>query len=101
MENLKHIVIRNATIIDNNSPYHKKKRDILIEDGVIKKIDKKISIQSPFFETKINNLHISPGWFDLHARLGEPGYEQRETIESGLNEAAKGGFTGVLVINFW
>ncbi len=98
MENLKHIVIRNAIIIDKNSPYHKKKKDILIEDGVIKKIDTKISIQSPFFETKINNLHISPGWFDLHTRLGEPGYEQRETIESGLNEAAKGGFTGVLVM---
>ena len=98
MENLKHIVIRNATIIDKDSPYHKKKKDILIEDGCIKKIDKNISIKSPFFETKIKNLHISPGWLDLHVRLGEPGYEQRETIHSGLKEAAQGGFTGVLVM---
>ena len=98
MENLKHIVIRNATIIDKESPYHKKKKDILIEDGFIKKIDKNISIKSAFFETKIQNLHISPGWLDLHVRLGEPGYEQRETIQSGLKEAAQGGFTGVLVM---
>ena len=98
MENLKHIVIRNATIIDKESPYHKKKKDILIEDGFIKKIDTKISIKSPFFETKIKNLHISPGWLDLHVRLGEPGYEQRETIQSGLKEAAQGGFTGVLAM---
>ena len=56
MENLKHIVIRNATIIDKESPYHKKKKDILIEDGFIKKIDKNISIKSAFFETNFFNL---------------------------------------------
>ena len=43
MENLKHIVIRNATIIDKESPYHKKKKDILIEDGFIKKNNKHLS----------------------------------------------------------
>ena len=37
----------------------------------------------------MQNLHIF--WLlDLHVRLGEPGYEQRETIQSGLKEAAQG-----------
>ena len=49
-------------------------------------------------EYKAKNLHLSPGWFDLHANFGEPGYEQRETIATGSNAALKGGYTGVMVM---
>jgi len=98
MENMKHIILRNVKIIDSQSIHNNQKKDILIENGIIKKIEKNINLKSPFFEIKINNLHISPGWLDLHARFGEPGFEYRENIESGLNAAAKGGFTGVVVM---
>ena len=98
MENLKYIILRNVKIIDSQSKYHNQKKDILIENGIIKKIENNITTDSPFFETKIKNLHISPGWLDLHARLGEPGLEHREDIQSGLNSAAKGGFTAVVTM---
>ncbi|MAZ57890.1 MAG: dihydroorotase [Flavobacteriales bacterium] len=98
MENMKHIILRNVKIIDTRSIHHNQKKDILIENGIIKEIEKNINLKSPFFETKIKNLHVSPGWLDLHARFGEPGFEYRENIESGLNAAAKGGFTGVVVM---
>ena len=95
---MKHIILRNVKIIDPQSIHHNKKKDILIENGIIKKIENNINFTSPFFETKIKNLHVSPGWLDLHARFGEPGFEYRENIQSGLNAAAKGGFTGVVAM---
>ena len=96
MENIKHIVIRNVRIVDSQSRYNEQKKDILITDGFIEKIASKINMSNPFLEVKLNNLHVSPGWLDLHARLGEPGLEHRENITTGLASAAKGGFTAVV-----
>ena len=42
------------------------------------------------------NLAVAPGLFDMHVHLREPGEEYKETIETGCNAAANGGFTGVL-----
>ena len=96
MENMKYIILRKVKIIDSESKYHLKKNDILIKEGIIEKIEKTINITEPFFEIDIKGLHISPGWLDLHVRLGEPGLEERETIKNGLKSAARGGFTAVL-----
>ncbi|MBP6099594.1 MAG: dihydroorotase, partial [Flavobacterium sp.] len=46
-------------------------------------------------EVKIPNLKVSIGWFDSSVSFGEPGFEDRETIENGLQVAAQSGFTGV------
>jgi dihydroorotase len=35
----------------------------------------------------LDNLHVSQGWFDSSVSLGEPGYEERETIVNGLSAA--------------
>lgn len=43
------------------------------------------------------NLYVSQGWFDSSVCLGEPGYEDRETIKNGLQTAAMSGFTGIAV----
>ncbi len=43
-------------------------------------------------------LLVLPGLVDLHAHLGEPGREERETIRSGSLAAARGGFTTVLMM---
>ena len=98
MELTNHIIIRNAKIIDIKSEHNNKKKDILIINGVIEDIKDTINYKSPFFEVKIDNLHVSPGWIDLHTRLCEPGFEHRETIKSGLKSASHGGFTAVLVM---
>src|SRR5690606_4103937 len=42
-------------------------------------------------------LYVSPGWVDVLADYCDPGYEHKETIESGLNAAAAGGFADVLI----
>ncbi|RKJ43737.1 dihydroorotase, partial [Butyricicoccus sp. 1XD8-22] len=42
-----------------------------------------------------NGSFISPGFVDLHVHLREPGYEHKETIRTGTQSAAKGGFTTI------
>jgi dihydroorotase len=96
MENIKHILIRNAKIIDSNSEYNGQIKDVLIIDGVIKKISNTILFDLPFLEIKTENLHLSPGWLDLHCNICEPGLEHRENINTGLKSAAKGGFTSIV-----
>jgi dihydroorotase len=91
------LLIKSAKIIDQNSKHHLKKCDILIENGVIIKISTKIENDKKIKEISLNNLHISNGWFDTSVSLGEPGFEERETIENGLKTAAKSGFTAVAV----
>ena len=89
------LIIRDAKIIDSKSPFHNKNVDILIVDGFIKKIGTSLSNSENIEELKLNNLHVSQGWFDSSVSLGEPGFEDRETISNGLNVAAKSGFTAI------
>ncbi len=87
------ILIKKATIIQPGQD-ELTKRDILIEDGIITNIAKGISdseatvIESP-------NLHVSPGWLDIGAQQGQPGYEYRETLSSLGKAARAGGYTSL------
>ncbi len=88
------ILIKSAQIIEKNNPLHQQKVDVLIENGKI--IDISSNIETSADQTITHkNLHISAGWFDSSVCFGEPGYEERETIENGLLTAAKSGFTAV------
>lgn len=89
------VIIREAKIIDSTSPFHNKTVDILIVDGLIEKIGDSIPNTENTEEVKRDNLHLSQGWFDSSVSLGEPGFEERETITNGLNVAAKSGFTAI------
>ena len=88
-------IIRSAKIIDSKSPFHNKTVDILIVDGFIKKIGTSLSNSENAEEIQLDNLHVSQGWFDSSVCLGEPGFEDRETIANGLTVAAKSGFTAI------
>ena len=89
------LIIRNAKIIDSKSPYHNKTVDILITDGFIHKIGATLANLEQVTEIQLDNLHVSQGWFDSSVSLGEPGFEDRETIANGLTVAAKSGFTAI------
>ena len=91
------ILIKSATIIDSKSEFHNTAQDLLIEKGVISKIGKNIKNPKNYQEIKLENLHISQGWFDSSVCFGEPGFEQRETIKNGLKTAAASGFTAVAI----
>ncbi len=89
------LIVRAAKIIDSKSPFNNQIVDLLIEDGTIKKIGTSIVNSANFYELKLENLHLSQGWFDSSVCFGEPGFEDCETIENGLLVAAKSGFTAV------
>lgn len=84
------LLIQNASYIAFNG--EKELADILIEDGTIVKIDKKIETTA---DRKINadGRLVSPGFIDLHVHLREPGGEKKETIATGTLAAARGGYT--------
>ncbi len=89
------ILLRSARIIDKKSRYHNQVKDILIQNGIIVKIGKKLELPKNCKEIELDNLHVSNGWFDSSVSLGEPGYEERETLVHGLEVAAKSGFTKI------
>ncbi|MCB0447291.1 MAG: dihydroorotase [Gelidibacter sp.] len=91
------VLLKSATIIDSKSDFHNQTLDILIEKGIITEVSKQIKNPKNHKEIKLDNLHVSQGWFDSSVSFGEPGYEERETIENGLKTAALSGFTSVLV----
>ncbi|MEN8193310.1 MAG: dihydroorotase [Bacteroidota bacterium] len=73
-----------------------KNSDILIEEGIIKEIG---SIDaSKCQDAKVLDLQncvCVPGLYDMHVHLREPGREDKETVVTGSNAAAAGGFTGI------
>ncbi|MEP1488577.1 MAG: dihydroorotase [Algibacter sp.] len=89
------ILIKSATIIDPKSEFHNLTQDILIEKGIISNIGNKLKNPNNYQEIKLENLHMSQGWFDSSVCFGEPGFEERETIKNGLKTAAASGFTAV------
>ncbi len=89
------LIIRNATIIDPNGVHHNQKTDLKIVGKNIEKIGLNLPSEKDFEEISLENLHISKGWFDSSVSLGEPGFEDRETIANGLSVATKSGFTTI------
>ena len=89
------LILRAATIIDPKSSFHNQTVDVKITNGTIEKIGSNLPNSDNVKEIKVDNLHISQGWFDTSVSLGEPGFEDRETIKNGLDVAAKSGFTGI------
>jgi dihydroorotase len=86
-------LIKNGRVVDPPSGMDET-LDLLIEDGRVAKIAKKIDLKSvDLFDA--TGLVVAPGFIDMHVHLREPGFERKETIASGLRAALAGGFTGV------
>lgn len=91
------VLIKRATIVSPSSPFHGTLQDILIENGIISQIENDLKLSADkTIET--DNLHISTGWTDCFANFCDPGQEFKETLETGANAAAAGGFTQVMLI---
>ena len=70
--------------------------DILIKDGIIEKIGNvDLSNHSGIKVFDFSSKVCVPGLYDMHVHLREPGGEDKETVISGSNSAAAGGYTGV------
>ncbi len=91
------VLIKKAHILDPKSSFYRQTMDILVKEGIIVQISKDISDdQANIIEG--NKLCVSQGWVDLKAHFCDPGEEHKETIESGLDAAAYGGYTHVAIL---
>ena len=86
-------LLKNGTLIDYKTNTFEKK-DILIENEKIKEIASNIAEEADKI-IDCNNLYIMPGMIDIHCHLREPGFEYKETIETGSKSAVAGGFTTI------
>lgn len=90
------IVITNGRVID---PANKldAPRDILVRDGTVGAIDRPGAFANRSDSEYLDaaGMLVVPGLIDLHVHLREPGYEWKETIQSGSEAAILGGFTTI------
>ncbi len=89
MENL---LIENAVLAESSTPV-----SLLVQDGVIRAIGPDAGAGAPADALRIDakgNL-LLPGLYDMHAQLGQPGHDHRETIKHATEAAINGGVTGL------
>ena len=95
------VVIKNGRVIDPANSLDKPK-DILIHKGRIKALESPGSISFDAGEKPsvidAKGCVVCPGLIDMHVHFREPGFEYKETITSGCQSAAAGGFTSVAVM---
>jgi dihydroorotase len=97
MENVKSVFIKNAKIVDVSSKWNGKQLDIIIDKGIIKQIGKNLLTPKNAVIYDYPEMVISPGFFDMQTRVGEPGNEMAETFETACAAAEQGGYTDLLV----
>lgn len=87
------LLIKNGRVINPETKLNEI-TDILISNGIIEKIEKGIKEENIEIIDAKGKI-IVPGLVDIHVHLREPGFEQKETIESGTMAAVAGGVTTV------
>jgi dihydroorotase len=68
--------------------------DVLIRDGRIAGVGEHLDVDGARV-IDVRGLIVCPGLVDIHCHLRDPGFEYKETIETGTRAAARGGFTTV------
>ncbi len=90
------ILLKQVAIADPGSPYNGSVKDVLVTNGIIEQIDDNIAEADE--EIQYENAFISPGWVDIFSHFNDPGYEYKETLETGAAAAAAGGYTQVFTL---
>jgi dihydroorotase len=90
------IILKNINLLNPEQGINEEGMDLLITDGKISKVGK--IPDSETGDAKVFDFtgkYVVPGLFDMHVHFREPGREDEETIKTGCDSAASGGFTGV------
>ena len=88
-------IIRGGTVVDPANGVHQR-RDVRVHEDRIAALEEAHADAAPDAEViDARGCLVLPGLIDMHVHLREPGYEYKETIESGARAAVAGGFTAV------
>ena len=85
------MLLKNGVVLHNDEFVE---QDVLIEAGKIKALGTDLDAGSEEVVDLQGKL-VTPGLIDVHVHLREPGFEHKETVESGTKAAARGGFTSI------
>ncbi len=87
------LLLKGGRLIDPQRR-HDAVSDILVVDGIIQQIGSGLSGAAAQVIDLAGKV-VAPGFIDMHVHLRQPGFEYKETIQTGCTAAAAGGFTGV------
>jgi dihydroorotase len=88
------LLVKNAAILHPDVGAGSERSDVFIKDGIIAAIGQ--HLQAPgALVLQEEGLCLSPGWMDIGAFTGDPGYEHREDSRSLARAAAAGGYTAL------
>lgn len=90
------IFLKGVTILDPSSPFFLQTKNVLVQNGFIAEISD--AEHSADQTISMNGFSIAQGFVDIFSDFSDPGYEYRETLESGTASAAYGGYTDVFVL---
>jgi dihydroorotase len=90
------VLIQSAKIVSPGSPYHLKRKNVVISGGRISEIGDKNYLADRVIEA--DGMLLSIGWMDLGAFVGDPGLEHKEDLATLTKAAAAGGFTEVVLL---
>lgn len=88
------ILLRQVKIIEPRSPHHNQTLDVLLREGEVEAIGKKLEAEGAQIIEE-EGLHLSPGWVDIGMQIADPGLEHREDMDSAMESAARGGYTAI------
>lgn len=94
-------LIKQVEIFDKNSPFHQKRADLYLKNGIIKSISPQqqdYNFSENILEINAQNCKASIGWFDMSTHIPEPDQEHKETFVTASQSAMFGGFTEVVVL---
>lgn len=90
------LLLRNVNLLNPYQKLNQTNTNILIIDGIINKIGKIDEADLKNCRVlELDGKYLVPGLFDMHVHLREPGREDEETVKTGCDSAANGGFTGI------
>lgn len=89
------LLLQNCVVLDSQSPYNNKRTNILLDKGVIHAIGGNLKGEKSI---DLKGSVVSPGWVDMFANFCDPGFEHKESIESGAKVAVAGGFVSIALL---
>ena len=92
---MKPLLLRGGRLVDPAQGIDRS-ADLLLIDGRVAELGTDLAASDPVHEVDLGGLVVVPGLIDVQVRLGEPGLVARETIATGSDAAARGGFTTVI-----
>lgn len=90
------ILIKGVVITDPSSPFHQQQTDVFLQNGFVSEIG--TMDRSADQTIAVDGLHAAPGFVDIFANFCDPGFEYRETVQTGARAAANGGYTDVFLL---